>query len=212
MTPLPNIPTDNLYKFIFIAGLTIILTGLVILVTQYNSITNSLGKLEFEVGKIESESAYLRKEASELGIELKALDKKTSNIKADSFEINQHLIDLKSNLLNDKNYREYLSFLFAHESDLVPYSKEFSKLMKINEILEAKQKQITLNGDIIMLKIRQLRRETIRLVVISILLSLMMFTGYRIANSGYHKWYTLVQKPADEKLNLELLELKKKQE
>jgi len=212
MTPLPNIPTDNLYKFTFIAGLTIMLTALVILATQYNSVTNSTDKLEFEIGKIVSESAYFTKESAKLKIELDAIIKKTSNFKSDTFDINQHISDLKNHLLTDKNYREYLSFVFAHKSDLTPYSEEVNKLNKINEILQVKGKQIILNSDITNLKVTQLRRENNRLIVISILYCLITYIGFRIANSGYNKWYTLVQKPSDEKLKMELLELKKKQE
>lgn len=213
MISLPNIPTDNLYKFTFVAGLTIILTALIILVTLYNSITNSVDKLEFEVGKTESESAYLIKEETELGIELKAINKKTSNFSSDTSAINQYNInDLKINQLHNKDYREYLGFIFAHKSDLIPYYDELGKLAKTNEILRAKEKQITLNGDIVILKSRQLKSEAERRLVISSLLCIMIFIGGIIAYFGYQKWYLLVQKPSDEKLKLELEELKKKQE
>jgi len=81
MTPLPNIPTDNLYKFIFIAGLTLILSGIVLFTTQYNSINNNIDKLSFEVGKIEKESEFLRSDAFELDSEIEYIYKELSNLK-----------------------------------------------------------------------------------------------------------------------------------
>lgn len=46
---IPNLPTDNLYKFIFLSGITIIIASAVLFVTQYKSLTDKNDTLALEV-------------------------------------------------------------------------------------------------------------------------------------------------------------------
>ncbi len=70
MTPLPNLPTDNLYKFVFVAGLTIILSSAIIFVTQHNIISTEIDNVELEIIKLEKESDFLTDDTNLLETEI----------------------------------------------------------------------------------------------------------------------------------------------
>ena len=53
---LTSLPTDNLYKFMFIAGLAIILATSIIYIEQYNILKENINKVALEVEKAELQS------------------------------------------------------------------------------------------------------------------------------------------------------------
>ena len=209
MTPLPSLPTDNLYKFLFIAGLTLILSGLVFYISQYQIIRKQVDELNIEVAKLDKEKEYSLKDIFNVASEIQELKIKQGKIKKkDKTDINQDLDNIKNNILMDKNYREYLAFVYAHKSEVFPLDHDLLAIKAKHEIIETKLKEIDINSIIINLKKEQKARDNWHLVIIGIISWGFIIFGIIIARNGYKKWYIYLQIPSDEKIKIELQRLK----
>lgn len=209
MTPLPSLPTDNLYKFLFIAGLTLILSGLVFYISQYQIIRKQVDELNIEVAKLDKEKEYSLKDIFNVASEIQELKIKQGKIKKkDKTDINQDLDNIKNNILMDKNYREYLAFVYAHKSEVFPLDHDLLAIKTKHEIIETKIKEIDINSIIINLKKEQKARDNWHLVIIGIISWGFIIFGIIIARNGYKKWYIYLQIPSDEKIKIELQRLK----
>lgn len=208
MITIPNLPTDNLYKFLFIAGVILIISGFIIFTTQYKTLYGKIEDIELQIQHIETETNFLKQDNVEFITESKKILKKLKEIKnIDSIDFNTKLQNLKDNLY-DKEYREYFSFIIEHKKDILPFYEESKKLEIINEQYHTKDRQITTNLNMARVKNKQLNRGITVLAILGIMTVLLTCFGYIIAKYGYKKWHILVQNPIDEKLQIELKQLK----
>lgn len=164
---LPNLPTDNLYKFIFLAGLTIIFSSIILYVTQSYQIEGKLDLLEIEAASADMEVTFLDEDAD-------LLMGKVENIERKHLMINKGELD---------------------------------SIQKNNNELRTISRRVKLNRSLNNVKLQILKREIKKLTFMSIWTPIAAFIGALIALWSGFKWYYLVQKPMDQKIQFELKEL-----
>ena len=204
---LPNLPTDNLYKFTFLGGLTIIIASCILYVIQVTSVTEKVDKIGIETATTSAELEFLNYDIKSISIELDSIEKSLNGI-VDTIDQVKRFKELRKELYEDKNYREFYAFLLQHKSDLIPYSKDMERLKILTEKNKEKSREITLKKKIYALKIKTLKRELNIITILTIFVAITIAVGLKMANTGYVKWYNLVQNPIDEKLKIELRMLK----
>ena len=209
MNPLPPIPTDNLYKFLFLTGLTIIFGSTILFITQAQNISDKIDTTSLEITKIKTESTLVDEDLVRLQDNLSKIEKSLRKNKVDS--ISDPIVNLeifRQNFYNDKNYKDYLEFLFNHKEDLQPFYNE----QKLDDFLllevNKKQRESKINIAISKEKMEQTKREINTLSALCIICPLLMGLGILISKNAYKNWLELVQKLTDEKLRLELKKLR----
>lgn len=209
MNNLPSLPTDNLYKFYFIAGISIIVLSIGLLINQTNLLNEKRNKLDLEILKADYELDIFKEKHNEIKDEIDEMKSEsimnkrivTSN---DSFD----LIDFKRNIFNDLEYRKYLEFIANNEDFLFPERKKAELIKnKVRDINLYHHKQIF---NISLLKLRLNERNTLinNLYFLWFIVIFFVLLGIIMTVYGHKKWYELVQKPLDEKLRIELELLK----
>jgi hypothetical protein len=209
---IPTLPTDNFYKFISLAGITITLAAVFLVTSMYDSINKEIDeikidniKLTDEMDNIQVDIKIIKNEQLELSRSLGKYD----SLVNDPFSVEQFLSDIDA-IKNDKNYREYLEFWFKYRHFVIPeiaVHKLIKEKMKQQEIIRRKA---ILNGNLILIHIDIMERKLYELIVICVISSLLVYFGLNIAYRGFSQWYSLVQEPSDKKLALEVQELKAK--
>jgi len=203
---LPTLPTDNLYKFTYLGGLTLIFFSCILFVTQYNTINEKIESENITITEIKTTSEFISEDIKFIEKELEKIEKETKD--DDSLNHSIYLKKLRNVFLKDKNFREYYGFLLEHKEDLMPNYKKRNRLFALIEKNDSLYKKNTLNQNILDMKTKFLVRDYRNLKVLSIISFLLMILAVNMANSGYKKWLSLVQIPSDEKLKLELQQLK----
>ena len=206
---IPSLPTDNLYKFISLSGVTIVLATFLFYGTIYIDIFNRIDGMESEVSILELDSKFITEDQQQLEKKIAHLAKYfPGNIigNIDS-SITQHFVKESKELINDKNLREYYDFIFKNENKIFPEKQkieliksENERIISLNRIYEKKVVQIRTKSNIIL-------RLNHRLSSVSTILGILVAIGILMALYGFKKWYNKVQKPTDEKLAIELKNL-----
>lgn len=207
MTPIPNLPTDNFYKFSFLGGIAIIILTSFFSITQYQTINEKFDNYELEVIKLNTENGILHEDLGKIDEAVKKLDIKVSELKPTKKDINKDEAEMIKKL-NNKNYREKIAFLSEHEKYLFPYIADYEELVNKTEQYKEKKNQLNLNEEILQFKKSHLNREVYYqsyLIFVSVLLYIF---GVYITVYGRHEWLRL-QKIADEKNEIELAIMKK---
>lgn len=197
MIGLPNLPTDNLYKFFFFGGLTLIIYSSFLYFDQRQSIKEESNSIELNVVKIETENDFITQDLKDIEIKKKNLEIEISNLKSHSEGINYNRSDVKEKL-QDRNYREYLSFYYTHINDLYPILAKTALLQTEFKEYSNKENELKLNSRILLVKKNQLKREEDSLTHLLIAVALFIIIGLFFSLFGALKWYNL-QKYADEK-------------
>ena len=203
---LPNLPTDNLYKFIFLAGLTIVITSCILFVTQYNILSEKIDTNTIAVTEIETDLNFLEKDSKFIDKELLRLEKELKV--DDSVDVVGNLESLRKELEADKNFREYYSFLLDHKEDLLPYRKNIARLRSMIDQNDSLNRKTVASTNILNAKVGLIKKDYRNLILLLIVCCSLIYIGSRMAFNGHKKWLLLVQKPTDEKIMLELKQLK----
>jgi len=206
MPTIPNLPTDNLYKFSFLGGLTIVIFAIFLISTKGESIREKLNIFSLEIAKYNSETVSITKELVQLEKENTKLESDIGNVKHNKGDYNQYITVILSKL-NDKIYREYISFISEHENIIFPYNAQIDKLDVKSEKIKEKMNQVSLNIDIINVRNKQLDLEFIYYCILLIVVIALEVLGFSIAINGRKGWVKF-QNIADEKNAIELSILK----
>ena len=148
----PNLPTDNLYKFIALSGLVISLLSIIYFLESLNRLNNEIIKTGTEIGELEFNSNYLNIQKKNLEAEVEQLEIEVTK----NYSINEkpepiNVKDLKERLKN-KDYRSYLEFQFRYSKEIIPEEKSLQELNEKFKKLEEKTYDISL-------KTHQLKRK-----------------------------------------------------
>lgn len=205
---LPNLPTDNLYKFTFMAGLFIIIFGLTIFTTQYKGISDKIDTLDMATKKYEIESKLLSEDIKRVDQQLNTFEQhyKIRNNEIDSLDIVSDIVSLKKRL-KSKSFREYYSFLLLHKNDLTPYIEKSMEIKIMVGKSDSLERKLRLTDGYIEVSISTLKNQINILRGISIFTIIALVSGVTISVKAYKKWEVLVQTPLDKKLNLEIEQL-----
>lgn len=208
MPSIPNLPTDNLYKFSFLGGLTLIIVATFLFFTQGESMKEKSNILEIEIAKITDDTVFFNNDLIQLKNEIDdTLESDIGKNKYPNGDYKQRVSNMLTNL-NDKNYREYISFISEHENIIFPNNAIIDKLVVKTEQYKEKMKLVTLNIAVIDVKNKQLNREFESFYLLSIVVILLILLGSKIATNGRKGWVKF-QNIADEKNAIELEILKK---
>ena len=214
MTPtLPPLPTDNLYKFYAISGLSLILTSIIFYYLSYNEIYSDIDKLKLDVALTEVDASHIKFDVGEMEKKLqKASDANPilkSKVNLDSLQY-ASFYALKEALIKDKNLRDYYEFQFKYEDKLVPGLSESNERGGKIEALHKLNRELEKRVAIISTKSTLITSKNDRMFQLGIILSLCLAAGGALTRYGFSKWQKLVQNPIDEKLSLELEDLRRR--
>jgi hypothetical protein len=203
---IPNLPTDNLYKFTFLGGLTIVIASCILFLTQYNLLSDKIDTISLSSAELETELNFIGEDINFIAKE--TLKMKTNLKGEDTVDIYADWEALSNKLEKDKNFREYYSFLLEHKEDVLPYRKQFVELESMTNKIDSLNRKSIATKNILKEKLQLIKKEYRMLVILSIVCCAFIFIGGKMAIKGHKDWLNLVQKPADEKARLELRQLK----
>ncbi|NVN94882.1 MAG: hypothetical protein HXX18_06325 [Bacteroidetes bacterium] len=208
MLNLPNLQIDNLYKFKFYTGISILLFAAYLYSNQINSSISKSIETRIEIKKSELQVKYIDKKISEIKFEIDNYNKEFKKIKFGKIDTLFDFEKFSLKILNDKNYREYLQFLINNRFKLLPVQIKYDNInnliLEYDKILNEFEKN-SINIEILIIKSKY---EYFKLIVMAIITFLIFLFGIKFTNKSYNEWYEFVQKPLDEKLKLELEKLK----
>ena len=207
---IPNLPTDNLYKFTFLAGISIIVISVILYITEYNNLNTKTTLLRIAIDSAKTEGEFQSQDINLIKLEIDKIGNRLHTIQnKDTINEIEDFKQLNTKLLNDKNFRDYYGFVLLHQNELVPYQNQLLDLeIKNKELLLINRKQI-INSKQMLLKSRILEKENISLFVLALVAAIVLVIGIKMSISGYNNWYNIVQKPLDKKLMIELESLTK---
>jgi len=197
---IPNIPTDNLYKFIALSGVVVFLFFNIYPGIMIREVHDEIAQITTEQGELKLEVQFLEARKKELEDDIADVRNKLSKYDVDdSSEIKIIITELAEQLRDEKN-REYLKFVYEYQEYIIPE-------IKLNREIEEKSEELISTSNEMLLKLHRVDRK-LELVgekneevgdsmwswwLGSSLGLLMMAIGFRL-------WYTKVQQPLDIKL------------
>lgn len=202
---LPNLPTDNLYKFMALFGLI----GLMFFITTsfyaINSLEDEIIKLNTKKINFKYELREFQKRDSILSIDLNNTSTKISKYLplVDSINRKNYYDELRTDL-QDAEYRSYLEFYFKYKEKLFPDLEKYNSLVekkierrKVLEVMSRKAHDINRLSDVVLEKNNRLKSFK------NIYLWSYIFCAF-IMMSGFTLWYIRVQVFLDRKLKNEV--------
>lgn len=209
MTPftVPNLPTDNLYKFYAITGIVICLFSASFIILSTVKIEDDLDNISMKLARITLEGDFLDKDserveklANELEKELNEYDLPKDSI----FNKYENFITRHDKLRSDKDYRDYTKLLYDYEIKLFPEIQKFNKIEELKaELLTSNRKQQIKLAEIKEYNIKAKRKS--RKLILTFILGLLAFIyGHKLAKKGFKLWKSKVQDIIDQKLKIEL--------
>ena len=200
MITIPNLPTDNLYKFKFLSGILILIFTCYIYVTQMYVIILNIDDAELNQVKYKIHKEIINKNYKLIDNEIKTFDKKFSSAYNQVYKQKLDSEQFKFNLKDKKNNRERIKFLEQHLNQLLSIDQNAKNI----ELLEIKLSQLQEKTDALNLQfqisIKKAELEIQKLRYLAIFLLLLLTLGICLSYKGYKEWYELVQKPNDIKL------------
>ncbi len=204
---IPNLPTDNLYKFIALSGIIITLFCSIIphiilneIIDDIDTIQTERGELEFEIAKLEDRSDELEKDIDMVNSLLSKYEYDDSTNRV------VNLDDLNENL-SDPEYRDYLQFKFDNEYDIFPVLKLHEKTKELSLEIKELHHGVLLKSYQMNRKSELFKKRTKRINKINISWVLGQLVGIFMMILGFNLWYFRVQKLLDKKLKKEVEEL-----
>ncbi|MBD0285117.1 MAG: hypothetical protein ICV79_06795, partial [Flavisolibacter sp.] len=200
-----------LYKFEFIAGLTIALSGIILFYTFGEGINDKANAIRLELKQAEAEQKILMEDGENANKELLRIENTSgiNRLEVDTFDMLNATIEIHKRLLVDRNYREYLAFCMDYKNDLFPNQKRLAELKTKGEKRLDIARKAQINNVVLGEKNNILKLELNKLMQLGIIATASLIFGLLLAAHGYTQWKSKVQKQLDEKLKLELLHLKK---
>lgn len=199
---IPNIPTDNLYKFMALSGVIIVLFFISVFILRLAQINENLSKENIEIEELIFERLLLQEKDSVLMIEIKDLRDAYDKYKFNSKDTIIVLDDLIKSL-KDPEHREYLKFFYTYQSEIIPEQKLLNDLNQRIKLREENRNLLRIKGNLITIKNSQIKSDIKSLRRFIWLMAIGCFSGYYLASRGFRLWYNRVQKYLDKKLEKE---------
>ncbi|MEW7292870.1 hypothetical protein [Aquimarina sp. 2304DJ70-9] len=213
---IPSLPTDNLYKFYAITGLTICVITASFLGVSYIKLKDDQYAINAELALLHVEVEFAEEKSKDIVKLINKLDKEVDAFyKGQELEVNSSPstnryeieVDRQVKLAVDKELREYYKFQFDYEKQLFPYKVKQAKIPELIEELDVVKKAIKLKSVEVNSKSVKLDMKRNQLISLTMLCSIIIVFGIWLSNRGFYLWKTRVQDKIDEKLKLELLAL-----
>ncbi|MBN1968437.1 MAG: hypothetical protein JW870_03630 [Candidatus Delongbacteria bacterium] len=190
---IPNLPTDNLYKFMATSGVVITIVCLILVSISSNERYKELSDIYTEYLLLDYEIGVLHKKDSILFIEISAL-----NDKLDKYETRKEkpakvkLDDIQTLYSNPEN-RDLFIFLQKYHNELIPEALDFKNL-QLKEAQLAENREILHRKEILFKERYRIWKEEHKRsrIIIWILMSAAII-GSNLAVWGFFFWYKRVQ-------------------
>jgi hypothetical protein len=199
---IPNLPTDNLYKFMALSGLLIVLFFTSLYVVKESQLTDDTNKITSEIGELIFEKNLLLEKDSMLHIEILDLESKLKRYKHDSTNLEIDLSDI-SKLTQDPNKREALKFFYTYESDILPEKKILDDIQLRIKLRDENKNLIRMKANTVILKNNQNIVDWKSLKRLRWMMLFGVLLGSYLASNGFILWYQRVQKYLDKKIKIE---------
>lgn len=199
---MPNLPTDNLYKFKFISGVLILAFAAYIYVTEVNYSFSNIIKSSISSKKLDLQISLLENKLNEIKIEELKLKIKTINL---SLSERYYLKNYHS---GQEAYIDSIYSIINIDNSILAIKRNNQSIESLENEAKVINNEIANNLIELNLCITRSSYDTKILIITSIITFILIFYGRRITKSGYNEWHQLVQKPIDEKLMLELKKMK----
>jgi hypothetical protein len=179
---IPNLPTDNLYKFLFIGGFALVITSVILFNNSAINLTNRQLELFVERENQRTGNDYGFVMSSELG-----------RMYWDKYEATVKKMDSARWLQewDNNTVQEMTKFLKDFNTERAAWIKENNLVNNKVKLLDKKLEDAKWWDNIVIFSS-----------------ALMFILGISFIGFGGRAWYILLQKPADEKIQLELVLLK----
>lgn len=197
---IPNLPTDNLYKFIALSGVLLAVFCIYSINTSMTEVARKATKLEMETLEMKVDAELLKERIQELHIELNHLDS-ILDLKELEFD-NQDLVE--GNLfikLKNKNYRDYYKFIIDYRENIQPEYRKHLEISNTNSEIALLNDEQYKSSIILDRKLKLLERyndeveRNLYRWFTGLVLSLI------IAGVGFYMWYFKVQRFLDLKVS-----------
>ena len=173
MFNIPNLPSDNIYKFNLFYGLSVFVICIFYFLSQFLIFDKTIDDIYISSERIKFEQKLLNDDVNDL--------EKRKNVLLKSYK------DLNSRIEN--NIEAY---------NILNYAKEFKN--------KTRQSNIKINE--LELKTKTKINEYKRFRIFSLIIAIVMIVSFRFAYSGYKSWNVNIQIPLNQKLLLEIENLK----
>lgn len=215
MTPftIPNVPTDNLYKFYALSGIIIVVFSVSIRIYSNASIEEQLVTLDYDIALIKFERDNLLKDSNDWSEKAKIVDKMLEKHKPIDtlFYIKESTFDNQIyEMQNNPGYRDYLAFVFKYYDHILPEAEKLEQLKKYNESLKLNGREIDKKGIEIDYKLKKLKLKIDDQKIINYTTIFFIGLGLFLSIYGFNLWKKKVQNPIDKKLALDLSQLENK--
>ena len=201
MFPMPNLPTDNLYKLSAIFGLIGIFFSIYFTSTVLNKLTIDVFELKKQNELFEVKAKFLREDETAINKKIDKIDEvlslyKKTSIENDSIDLSSLLYGLKT----DKNLRDYYKFKYEYFNKYhLPFKlqNELNRLIELNiekyRELELLNVEFVSNFDIVGHRIKENKKYKIWIFILLIFSNLLFLFGILM-------WYFKVQRHLDKKI------------
>lgn len=191
MNFIPSVPTDNLYKFMALAGLVIVVLSIVLPASKISEIERLSVEIDSDILLLEAETQWYREDSEKLANEWKK--------KQDIVERGLNRVE---SLERGEQKSELDTLRAKNEKFMMEINDSYQTLMERGR--QAQRKHLAIKGKI-MAK-NQLLGEAVfydRFMLFG------SFFGLIIASSGFVFWYARVQKIIDEELKQKIKPVQK---
>jgi hypothetical protein len=219
---IPGLPTDNLYKFKALGGLTLLIVALILYVTELDKMFSEIFTLRTDIDIENTEMDILIRARNAVDADYKEISLDIDKNKKDIAELNNNCVSdtilskdnefgLLFNYIKSKDKEEArrdIEFRLKHRKEFLPVIEKFDLVQKKweeNQNLKDKIKfKVIQNTG----KVNYLIFKSIIFGLLSLLVIISFRFGIRLANSGFRDWKEKVQDLQDEKLKLEIKNLR----
>jgi len=204
---IPNLPTDNLYKFYAISGIVLILFTLTFETIVLSNLDEKSHRIKELIKRSELQTKHLYEDVLSLEKETKILKKEVNDysIEKDSTFDRSKTLDKKlEKLKSNSDYRDYLEFYYKHQADLIPEYEKLKEIMELSNKHIAKNREYEIKNAEIKSKNNELKENLKNFKLFFYFGIILMIQGFFLSVNGFRKWKLKVQDKLDKKLDLEL--------
>ncbi|MBN1969680.1 hypothetical protein JXM83_00090 [Candidatus Woesearchaeota archaeon] len=190
---IPNLPTDNLYKFMATSGVVISIVCLILVIISSKERDKELSNIHTEYLLLDYEIEVLHKKDSILFIEISALKDRVDKYETRKEKpVKVKLDDLQTIYSNAEN-RDLFIFLQKYHNELIPEALDFKNL-QLKEAQLADNREILHRKEILLKERSRIWKEEQKRgkIIIWILMSAAII-GSNLAVWGFFLWYKRVQ-------------------
>jgi len=200
---IPNLPTDNLYKFIALSGLVILAFSVTYPLHLDQKVMILYDEYSLEKDQTRLEEDRLRYSIKALRESTEALQEKLSKVVISNEEVVSNISAIKENLKNEE-YREQVKFMHEYGDSVIPYRSETIEKNKHTKELQDEIHQLKLKEIYIANLEERINHLFKRRKVLNFISWIGSVLGGVLAGVGFILWYFKVQQVLDLKLKFEM--------